>query len=168
MNETVNLDDLYKITQQTAFNVAGISEQMGILTTDVRNLKKELVEMKQQTEDRFTEHEVRMASYEDRIRLTRPQANNVRQSIHARVRELLGIEYENGIVKENCLFADKYLRPGFISRCYTDARRESKLGTPYSETYQRDYSEVLHFIATWEPPTGTEGYTAYLLNRKKS
>ena len=167
MNETVNLDDLYKITRQTAFNVAGISEQMGILTTEVRDLKKDFVEMKQQTEDRFAEHEVRMASYEDRIRLTRAQARNVRQSIHQRVRDLLDIRVENGIVAPESLYADKYYRPGFISRCYTDARRDSKLGTPYGETYQRDYHEVLNFISTWQPPTGVDGYKAYLDARRK-
>lgn len=164
MNETVNLDDLYKITQQTAFNVAGISEQIGIICTELQKVKNE----QRRQAEKINQIGDRMENYESRIRVDRSDADKIRQSIHARVRELLGIEYENGIVKENCLFADKYLRPGFISRCYTDARRESRLGTPYYETYQRDLAEVLRFIATWQPPTGTEGYTTYLLNRKKS
>lgn len=163
MND-IEINGLIELSKQTALNVSSISKQMGIISTEIQELK---IEQRRQAE-KMKRIDDRMQNYEDRIRLTRPQANNVRQSIHARVRDLLGIEYENGIVKKECLFADKYLRPGFISRCYTDARRESKLGTPYSETYQRDYSEVLRFIATWEPPTGTDGYTAYLLNRKKS
>lgn len=159
MSETT---ELMQVVKQTAFNVAGISEQMGIISTEVQNLK---IEVRRQAENIAAVNN-RMQNYEDRIRLTRPQAQTVKSAIHSRAKELLDIRYEDGIVAEECLFADKYFRPGFISRLYTDARRDSKLGTPYYETYQRDYAEVLDYIAGWQPPTGVEGYKKYLLDRK--
>ena len=160
MNE---IQELTQIVKQTAFNVASISEQMGLISKEVRDLKigqRELSEGLKAVNDR-------MQNYEDRIRVTRPQAQNIRNSIHARTAILLHIEYENGIVKPESMFADKYYRQGFISRCYTDARKSSRLGTPYTETYQRDYDEVLHFISGWEPPTGVEGYKSYLDARRR-
>lgn len=160
MSETT---ELMQVVKQTAFNVAGISEQMGILSTEVQNLK---LEVRKQAESIAAVND-RMQNYEDRIRLTRPQAQNVKSSIHTRVKNLLGIRYEDGVVADDCLYDDKYFRPGFISRLYADARKESKLGTPYSETYQRDYEEVLDYIAGWVPPTGVLGYKAYLNARKK-
>lgn len=91
----------------------------------------------------------RMQNYEDRIRCTRQMSQNIRNSIHARTAELLGIVYVDGIIKDSVgLYNDKYYRSGFISRCYADSRKQSKLGTPYTETYQRDYEEVLSFINT--------------------
>ena len=158
------INDVMKIVKQTAFNVQGISEQMGIISAEVKAMKLE--QRKQANEIQALND--RMQNYEDRVRVTRSMSQNIKNSIHARVRELLKIEYINGVVTAESIYADKYYRPGFISRCYTDARKESRLGTPYSETYQRDYEEVLEFINKWVPPTGVEGYMSYLdLRRKK-
>lgn len=160
MSET---NALMQVVKQTAFNVANISEQMGILSTEVKSLK---TEMRRQAE-KINAMDDRMQNYEDRVRLTRPQAQNVKFSIHERVKALLNIRYENGVVAGVSLYDDKYYRPGFISRLYADARHESRLGTPYSETYQRDYEEVLSYISRWQPPTGVDGYKSYLDARRK-
>jgi len=154
--------ELMDVVKQTAFNVANISEQMGILSTEVKSIK---IEQRRLAEGLAAAND-RMQNYEDRIRLTRPQAQNIRSTIHKRAADLLGITYVNGTVSPESLFNDKYYRPGFISRLYTDARNQSKLGTPYYETYQRDYEEVLNYINGWVPPTGTEGYKAYLDARR--
>lgn len=156
-------NELMQIVKQTAYNVAGVSEQMGILHNEVNSLK---LEMRRQVEGLQAVND-RMQNYEDRIRLTRSQAQNVRNSIHKRVKDLLDIRYVNDVVATECLYDDKYYRPGFISRLYADARKYSKLGTPYQETYQRDYAEVLEYINLWQPPTGTDGYKAYLDARRK-
>ena len=160
MSET---SELMEIVKQTAFNIAGISEQMGILATEVKNIK---LEQRKQAE-RIAAVNDRMQNYEDRIRVGRPEAQNIRRAIHARVCDLLDIKYENGVVASDSLYADKYYRSRFISRCYVDARKDSRLGTPYYETYCRDYEEVLDYISRWEPPTGTEGYKAYLEARMR-
>lgn len=160
MSETTELMDVVK---QTAFNVAGISEQMGILTTEIKTIK---LEQRRQAEGLAAVND-RMQNYEDRIRVSRSEAQNIRRSIHERVCELLGIHYLDGVVANDCLYADKYYRGRFISRCYVDARNESRLGTPYYETYSRDYQEVLDYIARWVPPTGVEGYKAYLEMRMR-
>lgn len=156
------VNELMDVVKQTAFNVAGISEQMGILNSRVLNIEKEQRRLSEQQGSINN----RMQKYEDRIRLDRPQAQNLKQAIHARVKNLLGIRYENGIVATECLRDDKYYRPGFISRCYADARKDSRLGTPYYETYQRDYEEVLEFINNWLPPVGVEAYKVYLDARR--
>lgn len=158
-----NAVELMEVVKQTAFNVAGISEQMGILTNSVRELK---VEQAKQARSIETINN-RMQNYEDRVRCDRSMAQNIRNSIHKRVQELLGIKYEDGVITDPVgLHNDKYYRPGFISRLYVDARKDSKLGTPYYETYQRDYEEVLDFIGKWVPPTGVDGYKMYLDKRR--
>lgn len=166
--ELSDKNELMEIVKQTAFNVAGISEQMGILATSVKEMKREIVEVKQDLSAFKEQTDNRMQSYEDRMRVSRTQAQNIRNSIHARTAELLEITYKNGVISSpKGLYNDKYYRSGFISRTYVDARRQSRLGTPYSETLVRDYPEVLDYINQWIPPTGVDGYKAYLDARRK-
>lgn len=161
MSEATELMDVVK---QTAFNVATISDQMGIITSEVKNLKIEQIRLA----DGLDKVNSRMQRYEDNVRVTRHQAQNLRNSIHAKAATLLEIEYKNGIItNERGLYNDKYYRSGFISRLYVDARKQSHLGTPYTETLQRDYEECLKFIADWNPPTGVEGYKHYLDARRR-
>lgn len=157
-------DNLLQIVEQTAFNVQGITKQMGIIATEIQNMQ---VEQRRFAEELGSFRD-RMQNYEDRVRVTRPQAQNIRQSIHARAAELLDIKYENGVVARESLFADKYYRSGFISRCYSDARNQSRLGTPYTETYQKDYRDVLDYIGSWIPPMGVERYKKYLDDRRSA
>ena len=157
-------NELMEVVKQTAFNVAGISEQMGILTNSVRELKLEQTKQAKNIEAINN----RMQNYEDSVRVTRSQAQNIRNSVHARAAQLLNIHYKDGIITdETGLYNDKYYRSGFISRLYVDARKQSRLGTPYSETLRRDYEECLKYISEWNPPTGTDGYKAYLDARRK-
>jgi hypothetical protein len=68
--------------------------------------------------------------------------------------------------------ADKYYRGGFISRCYADARKYSRLGNPYYTTLARDVEETIHYIENWFPEisydglTGVEAYKRYLDARR--
>ena len=161
-------NELMDIVKQTAFNIASVSEQMGILSSNVKDLKRDVIGIKQDIDDYKTKTDLRMQSYEDSVRVSRTQAQNIRNSIHARAAELLGIVYKDGVITDKVgLYNDKYYRSGFISRCYVDARKQSRLGTPYTETLKRDYEEVLKFINEWDPPTGKEGYKAYLDARRK-
>lgn len=167
-DELMNMNEIVESLRLAAITSRNNSEQLGLLAKRQDVLQSEIDELKANMRNDKQDLENRMQNYEDRITVTRSMAQNIRNSIHSRVRDLLHIEYVDGVVTQECLYADKYYRPGFISRCYVDSRKESKLGTPYSETYQRDYEEVLNFINSWVPPRGTEGYKNYLdLRRKK-
>lgn len=155
-------DDVIGMIKQTAMNVAATSEQMGLLNTRVHNLDIKTRNL----DEKIGMIEGRMENYEERLRVTRAQSQNIKNSIHSRVNHLLNIKYENHMVSQDSLFADKYYKSGFISRCYADARRESRLGCPYTETLQRDYEEVLNYINEWVPPAGTNRYKNYLDNRR--
>lgn len=161
-------NELMDIVRQTALNVAGVSEQMGILQNSVKGIKLELISVKEDLASYKARTDTRMQNYEDCVRVTRTQAQDIRNAIHARAAELLDITYENGIVVgETALHNDKYYRSGFISKCYTDARKQSRLGTPYYETLKRDYRDVLDYINEWVPLAGIEGYKVYLDARRK-
>ena len=161
-------NELMTVVKQTAFNVASISEQMGILNNAVKELKLEQIKQAEQFESFRSRTEDRMQSYEDKLPVTRMQAQNLRNSIHARAALLLDIHYKDGIIEDEIgLYNDKYYRGGFISRLYSDARKQSRLGTPYYATYARDVEEVLDFINEWIPPAGVEGFKRYLDARRR-
>lgn len=157
------IDDVMAVVRQSAFNIQTVGEQMGIISTELKNLKIEQL----RTGEKIEAITDRMQNYEDRLRVNRACAQTIRRAIHARASELLGIEYENGRVADRCINTDARYRGKFISRCYYDAREHSKLGTPYYETYQRDYREVLDYIGTWVPQEGVTGYKEYLDKRAR-
>lgn len=150
-----------QVVRQSAFNIQSVSDQMGIVATEVKGLKTQQLRISEQ----MNELSDRMQGYEDRIRVSRAEAQTIRRAIHARVVDLLGIEFQDGCVADWCIADDKKYRGGFISRCYHDAREYSHLGTPYYETYRKDYIDVLEYINTWVPMRGVTGYKEYLDKR---
>ena len=158
-----NSNDLMAIMQMATMNISNLGKQMGIISSQITEQAGRL--------DRL---EGRMQVYEDKIRIDRNQARRIRNAIHARVNELLDIRHENGVVAQESLYNDKYYKGGFISRCYTDARNHSSLGTPYTETYNKDYEEVINYVSRWDPEmsfkgvSGVAGYKAYLDERRKA
>lgn len=164
MANQLEISQILEAMKLTAITAREHSEQLGLILANQKK-QDECIEALQ-NDVRLINN--RMESYEDRLRVTNSQAQNIRNSIHAKAAQLLSIEYKNGIIANSeGLYNDKYYRSGFISRCYVDARKQSKLGTPYRETLQRDYEEVLEYINSWEPPTGTTGYKAYLDARRR-
>lgn len=164
-NAVVEFSQILEAMKLNALTAKEHSEQLGLVLANQKRQDESIEEIR--SEISLMNH--RMTNYEDRVRVMRTQAQNIRNSIHQRVANLLNIRYENGIITNNeGLYNDKYYRGGFISRCYVDGRRHSNLGTPYTETLQRDYGEVLEFINTWEPPTGVSGYKQYLDARRRS
>lgn len=157
MNEVMDGNEMMQLMQQATMNISSLGEQMGIIKRTVSDVSNRVVAM-----------ENRMQGYEDRLRLTRDQARRVNGAIHERVNYLLELKHEGGVVARECLSDDKKYRGKFISRCYHDTRTHSRLGTPYYETFQRDYDEVLEYIKYWEPEvdfeglSGTEAYKRYL------
>lgn len=168
-NEILSNSDIKEMLQITAMNQKSISEQMGIVTSAVKEIRGNVADVKNE----INVLNERMQGYEDRIRIDRNQARRLRNAIHARCNDLLGIVYENGVVTQESLFADKHYKGGFIGRCYKDARDHSELGTPYTETYVKDYDEVMRYVSAWEPEmayagiSGVAGYKLYLDERRR-
>ena len=158
MSDTIDMSQLLQITQNTAMSVNAQSKQMGLVLGTVEDLKQDVGEIK--TELDVLKHETVV---------TRFQANRIQAAIHGRVAELLKLEFDGGKVADSSVGTDKKYRGGFISRCYTDARRKSKLGTPYYATLRCDFNEVIEYIEAWEPEVsgGVDGYKHYLDIRRE-
>ena len=169
MSEVMSNVEIKEVLQITAMNQKSLSEQMGLVVATVKEIRGDIAGLKNQ----MNVFDERMQGYEDRVRVDRNQARRIRSAIHARVNELLGIEHRNGVVTESSLYADKYYRGGFLSRCYVDSRNHSRLGSPYTDTYIKDYDEVMSYIASWEPEmafrgaSGVAGYKMYLDERRR-
>lgn len=156
---------VFDIVKQTAFNVQSIGEQMGMITTEVKTLKGDIRKINSDIGDLAG----RMQHYEDTKFVTRQQRGRLKGAIHKRVRELLGIRYdENGNVLDECIYDDVNYRFKFIQRCYRDARAYGKLGNPLEETYAKDYLESLDYINGWAPIEGVTGLKMYFDKRKEA
>ena len=162
--------NLMSILNQTAMNISAISEQMGVVAGQIKKIRADQVDHA----NRITDLENRMTHHEETERVTRDQARRIRGAIHARVNHVLGIELNGGLVKKECMGVDKRYRGAFYGRCYSDARKYSVLGTPYSETCQKDYQAVIDYIENWEPECeyegmiGSKAYIAYLDDRERA
>lgn len=152
-NET---NELMQISRNVLAGISSLGEQMGVV-----NSRLGILEVK------TSNIENRMTKYEDEQRVSRSQAESIRGAIHHRVCDLLEIQYRDGIVIDECIHADKFYKPGFISKCYSDARKFSALGTPYYETFRKDYASVLEYINGWVPQVGVPGYKLYLDERRR-
>ena len=157
-NETFDMNQLLQITQNTAMSVNAQSKQMGLILGTVEELKQDVGEIKNEME--VLKHETTV---------TRFQANRIQSAIHTRVAEILKLEFDGGKVADGSIKTDAKYRGGFISRCYTDARRKSKLGTPYYATLRCDFNEVIEYVAAWVPEVsgGVDGYKRYLDIRRE-
>lgn len=156
-NEIINMDQLLQITQNTAMSVSAQSKQMGLILGNINDLKQDVSAIKDEME--VLKHETTV---------TRHQACRLQNAIHQRVAMLLGLQFDGGRVSDESIGTDKRYRGGFISRCYMDARRKSKLGTPYYATLRCDFQDTLDYIEAWEPEVegGVEGYKDYLDMRR--
>ena len=164
------MDNTLEILQQTALNISAISEQMGVVAGQIKQIKEGQIDH----ENRITDLENWKVYHDETDRVSKDQARRIKGAIHARVNYLLGIELNGGLVKKECMSVDKRYRGSFISRCYSDARKYSSLGSSYTETCVKDYPSVMSYIESWEPEceyegkTGTRAYIAYLDDRAKA
>ena len=153
--------DMMQLMQMATMNISNLGKQMGVISEQLTNF-----------DVRLSGIENRMQKYEDSTLANRDMCRRIKNAIHARVNKLLGIEYRDGLVTQESMYADKYYRGGFISRCYADARKYSRLGTPYYTTLARDVEETISYIENWFPEisydglTGAEAYKRYLDARR--
>lgn len=157
-------EKLTNIVKQTAMNVQAVAQQMGIMVAGLNELKGHM----NVTDQKLEQMDSRMSGWEERERISVSEANRLRKAIHARCFSLLGIIHSNGVVAEESMPDYKKYFGKFCSRCYTDARNKSRLGTPYYDTRKQDYEEFMNYISSWEPEvsydsmTGTLAYKTYL------
>lgn len=164
------MNEVMQMMNQAAMNITALSEQMGVVAGQIKTIRAAQIDHN----NRITDLENRMTHHEETERVTRDQARRIKGAVHARVNHVLGIELNGGLVKKECMGIDKKYRSAFFGRCYSDARKYSNLGSPYSETCQKDYQAVVDYIENWEPECeyegmiGTKAYIAYLDDRANS
>lgn len=141
---SIDLTQLLQITQNTAMNVSAHSEQMGLLTRNVTSNTQRIVAL----ED-WKEHE------ENTKTVTRQQRRRISKACKDRVGFLLHIRYDSDgkIMPESRFIQERYYQ-SFISKLYSDARKQSKLGVSTDETLRIDFDDVIEYIDAWTP----EGY----------
>ncbi len=156
---TTNTDsDLLKSVQLTAMSVNAISEQMGLVLNRVNS-----------NTDRIIALEDRLSNHERSETINRAQCRRIKKAVMNRVNDVLKINFEGGKVAEDSIATDVLYRGGFISRCYTDAKKHSKMGESYPETLRVDFDEVMDYIESWEPEVegSVDGYKHYLDIRRE-
>ena len=155
---------LEAIVEQTALNVQAVVSQMGVLVAGFNDLKNHM-----NTTDQAIERlDTRMDGWEERERISVSDSRRLKLAIHSRCFYILGIKHSKGVVSEKSMSDYKKYFAKFCSRCYTDARNKSRLGTPYYDTRKQDFEETMKYIENWEPEvsfggfTGTVTYKMYL------
>ena len=155
MNETMNIIDmqeLLRITQNTAMNTSNLSEQMGLLSMTA------------------TEHDQRITALEtwkDRHILTEtvshPEYDNIYNAVHNRAKYLLGLRYdENGYILDECRpIRDKYYGK-LVSKIWSDSKRKSRVARSYRDTLKRDYDEVISYLDAYVPDGGMQAFREYV------
>lgn len=151
--------DLLQLARLNTVNINGLSQQMGLMNDRMDSLMK-----------RMDSHDNRLGVLEHNTTVNRAEAKRLQRAVVGRVTYLLGIEREGGRVADSDIPNDMCYRNQFISRCYYDAKTNSKMGLTYSETLKCDFNEVLEYIEAWEPEVdgGVEGYKHYLDLRREA
>lgn len=156
--ELTGMNEIMEALKLSAMTSQRVSEQMGLLTTKVN-----------QHEEKIQALEDKQAYYENNLRITRSQGKNLKRTVIGRVNTLLGIRFEGGKVADDCIETDQKYRGGFISRCYTDAKRAGVMAECYWETPRSDYDKCIEYIEAWIPQVdgGTAKYKEYLDIRRE-
>lgn len=156
--ELTGMNEVMEALKLSAMTSQRVSEQMGLLTTKVN-----------QHEEKIQALEDKQAYYENNLRITRSQGKNLKRTVIGRVNTLLGIRFEGGKVADDCIETDQKYRGGFISRCYTDAKRAGVMAECYWETPRSDYDKCIEYIEAWIPQVdgGTAKYKEYLDIRRE-
>lgn len=157
-NESSDLDKLLQLSQNNAMSINGIARSLGVIQSGLEEHAERIVAL-----------EAFRDKTEQEKRVNRSEGDRLKKAVLSRVKYLLSIDTDDGMVAEEQIEFEQRYRPGFISRCYSDARYHSKLGTPYYETLHKDFDEVLEYISAWEPEVkgGVVGYMRYLDIRRE-
>lgn len=132
-NNNFDLQTIVNLIGSNALTTNQLSKQMGIVITNIDELRADMNGMKNDIEDLKYNAEI-----------TSEQAKRINLLARKRVYEILGEdEYER----------TKYYRT-FIMRCYHDCRVEAGLGHCISATKKGDYQRAVNYIEGWLPKNG--------------
>ena len=156
--ELTGMNEVMEELKLSAMTSQRVSEQMGLITTKVGKLETEVAAIKD-----------RQQYYEDNLRITRSQGKILKQAVTGRVNRILDIRFDGKKVADDCIETDQKYRGGFISRCYTDAKRAGVMAECYWETPRADYDKCIEYIEAWVPQVdgGTAEYKRYLDIRRE-
>lgn len=157
-DDNSKMNEIIQALQLSAMTSQRVSEQMGLVVTKVNNL-----------EGKVTVLEEDFQTFKDNEKINRSQGKNIKRAVIGRVNTILKIRFDGGKVADDCIETDQKYRGGFISRCYTDAKRAGVMAECYWETPKRDYDKCLEYIGAWEPQVdgGTAKYKEYLDIRRE-
>ena len=87
-------------------------------------------------------------------RLTPRECKQIRNEINQRVSDLLGLEYENGMLTDDSVKTREKYFPMFIYRIYADLKESQVLAERMTDTPHIQYKAALEKIRLWEPEQG--------------
>ena len=155
MNENYSVTDILELSKQTALNISGISEQMGIITTTVQRHDVEIRQNKEDVKTIREDFEQYKESQADSMYIRPEQAQELVVAAKSRVAELLK-PYGDSVLH-------KYYGK-FMSRFWNDAKNARMLiGSKGVYTPQRSYEPAKNYINAWTPyKYGVPGYIEHL------
>lgn len=132
-NGDFNFQQLLNITGQTAMNVNQMSQQMGIMASQVSKIN-----------DKVDNLDGRMYQLENNEEITTAQKNEIIRKVSKRAFEIIGDD----------LYEQEKYKQIFIKRLYADAKKYTGLGARTECTKKGDYQRVIDYIEAWTPSCG--------------
>lgn len=145
-------NDLMEVVKQTAFNLSAVSEQMGIIASEIKSLKVSVMEQEAKVSDVAND----LAQYKESQRqkewIEPSDAQEYEDAISDRVAELLKP------VDRFDLFGK------FKMKCWCDAKKHSYMrGHSGIYTKKMFHQDVIDYIRSWQPYSyGVYGYIEHL------
>ena len=150
-----DLKEAMELSKQTAFNLATVSEQMGIIQTKLQKHDIDIRESKEEVKSIRSDFEQYKEYMADSQYIEPKQAEELHQAILTRVAELLSPLGDNVL--------NKYFGR-FTSRAWNDAKKSRLIyGTKGVYTPKRNFNGAKEYINSWTPyKYGVDGYIEHL------
>lgn len=155
---TTETSDPMELMRLAAFNINGLSQQMGIMNKTVTQIKDDVSELRSEMVDAKAD----IKGLKDDQFVDLIKADNIRKSAQTRVAKLLGIEFdERGGVTDDSRFNYTHYYSKFVGRLHCDARNAGLEGPRIYATPRKNYHPLIDFINEWVPLRGVEGLKSY-------
>ena len=129
-------NQLAESTKAIYIKLAENDEKLNLVTTAISSIQ-----------DKMNHQSNRLDQLELNEEIKSEQEIIIRNTAKKRVFEIIG---------DNILDYQKYFKT-FISKLYTDARKEAGLGSRIATTRKGDYQRVINYIEAWVPKKGCSG-----------
>ena len=151
MNDiTENIKELGKFSKQLAVSTNQLAESTKAIFIELAENKEKINLINNalsSIQEKVSNHSTRLDQLELNEEITSEQEIVIRDSAKKRVFTIIG---------DDVLDYQKYFR-SFISKLYTNARKEAGLGSKISKTRKGDYQRVINYIEAWTPKNGCAG-----------